>query len=66
MAYDEPENHTRKRNEKNGNSDEIEKRRRKKAMAALLLFMFGSLKTAFETKKNYLIGEIYFGCKVIA
>ena len=35
-------------------------------MAALLVFMFGSLKTAFERKKNYLIGEIYFGCKVIA
>ena len=67
LAYDDPENHTRKEKKKNGNSDEIEKRRRKKAMAALLVFMFGSLKTAFETKKkNYLIEEIYFGCKVIA
>ena len=35
-------------------------------MAALLVFTFGSLKTAFERKKNYLMGEISFGCKVIA
>ena len=41
-----------KEKKKNGNSDEIEKRRRKKAMAALLVFMFGSLKTAFERKKK--------------
>ena len=56
-----------KEKKKNGNSDEKERRRRKKAMAALLVFKFGSLKTAFERKKNnYLMGEIYFGCKVIA
>ena len=62
FAYDEPENHIRKGK---GKSEEKERRRRKKAMNALLVFMLGSLKIAFERKKK-LMGEIYFGCKVMA
>ena len=53
FAYDEPENHIGKGKEKKkGNSEEKERRRRKKAMNALLVFMLGSLKIAFERKKN--------------
>ena len=37
-----------KEKKKNGNSEEKERTRRKKAMAALLVFMLSSLKTAFE------------------
>ena len=52
FASDEPENHTRKgKKRKNGNSEEKE-RRRKQAMAALLVFMFSSLKIAFEREKT--------------
>ena len=38
--------------------------RKKKAVAAFLVFKSSSLKKAFE-KKNFLMGEIYFGCKVM-
>ena len=39
--------------------------RKKKAVAAFLVFKSSSLKKASEKKKNFLIGEIYFGCKVM-
>ena len=39
---------TKRGKKKNGNSEEKERTRRKKAMAALVVFMLSSLKTAFE------------------
>ena len=53
--------------EKNRNSEEKDRRGRKKGLAAPLVFMLSSLKTAFEREKlNCLMGRFYFGCKVIA
>jgi len=63
FASDEPENHTRKEKDKSGNSEERERGRRKKIMAALLAFMLSSLKTEFETEKLF-DGRDLFGCKV--
>ena len=39
--------------EKSGNSEEKERKRRKKIMAAPLVFALSSLKTEFETKKLF-------------